>query len=179
MYWFLEPFRKYADFSGRARRMEYWMFYLGVSVIGMVLLILSGASDAITILVGLFYLGILIPGLAVGVRRMHDTGRSGWWILISVIPFVGWIWFLVLAVLDSEPGENQYGPNPKRVAALVASPQSAQASSPSSAEETVRQRYARGEIDEATLNRMLDQIRHSWPASSRVNLLNELTEIRA
>lgn len=115
MRWFIEPFRKYADFSGRARRMEYWMFYVGVSVIGMGLLVLTSASDVMTILFWLFYLGVLIPGLAVGVRRMHDTDRSGWWILISAIPLVGWVWFLVLTLLDSEPGQNRYGPNPKGV----------------------------------------------------------------
>jgi len=68
---------------------------------------------------GLFYmlysLGVLIPGLAVSVRRLHDIGKSGWMLLIVFIPLVGWIWLLVLMVTDSEPGENQYGPNPKGI----------------------------------------------------------------
>ncbi len=117
MHWFLESLRKYAVFDGRAHRTEYWMFCLTIFVIGIALFILSAVVETLGILLGVFYLGILIPSLAVGVRRMHDTGRSGWWILISAIPIVGGIWFFVLTVLDSEPGENQYGPNPKGVAA--------------------------------------------------------------
>ena len=162
MNWFLEPLKKYAVFSGRARRMEYWMFMLGVIVIAVVLVILEiGVSEGPGILTSLFYLSILLPGIAVGVRRLHDTGRSGWWWFISVIPILGGLWMLVLTLLDSEPGENQYGPNPKGIAAEAAFAMP-EVSPPPSAEEIVRQRYARGEIDAETLNQMLDEIRHSF-----------------
>ena len=65
---------------------------------------------------GIYYLAVLIPSLAVGVRRLHDTDRSGWWLLLSLIPVIGWIVLIIFFVLDSTPGENQYGPNPKNEA---------------------------------------------------------------
>lgn len=115
MSWFIEVLKKYAVFSGRARRKEYWMFALFVGIIDVILAIIPIASKtpALFALLGIFYLAILVPSLAVGVRRMHDTGRSGWWLLIGAVPFIGGIWLLVLTCLDSQPGPNQYGPNPK------------------------------------------------------------------
>lgn len=115
MSWFIEALKKYAEFSGRSRRKEYWMFALFVGIIDVILAVIPIASKtpALFALLGIFYLAILVPSLAVGVRRMHDTGRSGWWLLIGAVPFIGGIWLLVLTCLDSQPGPNQYGPNPK------------------------------------------------------------------
>ena len=111
--------KKYACFSGRARRQEYWLFFLFnfiaafvVGFIGGFLASVTGV-DAFAFLGAIYNLAVLIPSFAVFCRRMHDTGRSGWWWLIALIPFVGWIVLLVFCCLDSQPGENQYGPNPK------------------------------------------------------------------
>ncbi|MGW2569695.1 DUF805 domain-containing protein [Streptomyces sp. NPDC001537] len=118
MSWFIEALKKYAVFSGRARRKEYWNFALFVGIIYVVLLVLAVASksSAVFALIGVFYLGILLPSLAVGVRRLHDTGRSGWWLLFGIVPLAGPITLLVFACSDSQPGENKYGPNPKEAA---------------------------------------------------------------
>jgi uncharacterized membrane protein YhaH (DUF805 family) len=118
MDWYMTVMKKYADFSGRARRKEYWMFVLFNVIISIVLTILDSLIGTMSesgygVLSGLYSLAILIPSLAVGVRRLHDVGKSGWWLLISLIPLIGSIWLLVLFVTDSQPGDNQYGPNPK------------------------------------------------------------------
>jgi uncharacterized membrane protein YhaH (DUF805 family) len=113
--------RKYADFSGRARRSEYWFFILFTAIVSAV----AGVLDAIFgirngpyggagPIQGLLQLALLVPTLAVGARRLHDIGRSGWWLLIGLIPVVGWIILIVLFVQDSHPA-NQHGPNPKDV----------------------------------------------------------------
>jgi len=105
---------KYADFSGRARRSEYWYWTLAVIVAIVVCLILTAIAHTLgLVLYLLVLLGTLVPGLAVGVRRLHDTGRSGWWILIALVPLVGSIILLVFVCQDSQPGQNQYGPSPK------------------------------------------------------------------
>jgi uncharacterized membrane protein YhaH (DUF805 family) len=121
MSWFIEALKKYAVFSGRARRKEYWMFALFVGIIYAVLAIIAVASKtpALFALVAIFYVGILLPALAVGVRRLHDTGRSGWWLLFGIVPLVGGITLLVFSCLDSQPGVNKYGPNPKEAAAAA------------------------------------------------------------
>lgn len=113
MSWYLEVLKKYAVFSGRARRTEYWMFVLINFIIG---LILGGVDFMLGFsgLVGSIYsLAVFIPGLAVSVRRLHDTNRSGWWLFVFLIPLVGWIILLIFMIQDSIPGENKYGPNPK------------------------------------------------------------------
>ena len=121
MNWYLKVLKQYADFSGRARRKEYWMFVLFNMIFAIVAMILDNvlgiAMEGIGYgpLYGLYVLAMLIPGLAVAVRRLHDVGKSGWMILISLIPLIGGIWLLVLMVTDSNPGENQYGQNPKEV----------------------------------------------------------------
>jgi uncharacterized membrane protein YhaH (DUF805 family) len=122
MSWFLEALKKYAEFSGRSRRKEYWMYSLFVGIIYVVLMLLAVATkqSAVFILVAIFWLGILVPSLAVGVRRLHDTGRSGWWLLFGIVPIAGPITLLVFSVMDSQPGANQYGPNPKEVAPTYA-----------------------------------------------------------
>lgn len=118
MNWYLMALKRYAEFSGRSRRKEYWFFVLFYLIIYLGLAFIDGAAgtyDAqvqIGLLSGIFALAMLIPGIAVTVRRLHDTGRSGWWILISFVPLIGAIVILVFTVLDSQPGANQYGPNP-------------------------------------------------------------------
>jgi uncharacterized membrane protein YhaH (DUF805 family) len=120
MNWYLEVLKKYAVFDGRARRKEYWMFTLFNVLISMTLGLIelkigltglwkSGGGP----LSGLYTLAVLIPGIAVSVRRLHDTGRSGWWLLIALVPCIGGIVLLVFMIEDSQPGDNQYGPNPK------------------------------------------------------------------
>ena len=112
---------KYADFSGRSRRSEYWYFTLVNILISIALNVLtvvfSGISESLAMIPSLLAivisLGLLIPGIAVAVRRLHDTGRSGWWLLIALVPLIGAIVLLVFMVQDSEPGANKWGPNPK------------------------------------------------------------------
>jgi uncharacterized membrane protein YhaH (DUF805 family) len=114
MEWYLKVLRQYVDFAGRARRKEYWMFTLVSVIISLVLAILD---NVLTIgVLGLLYsLAVLLPSLAVGVRRLHDTGRSGWWLLISLIPLIGAIVLVVFFATDGEPQPNAYGPDPKAV----------------------------------------------------------------
>ena len=114
-YW-LNCWKKYAVFSGRARRKEYWMFALFNVLISLaigIVLAIVGAVQAASVIQGLYQLAILIPGLAVCARRLHDIGKSGWWMLIALIPLVGFIVLLVFLCTDSQPDENDYGPNPK------------------------------------------------------------------
>jgi uncharacterized membrane protein YhaH (DUF805 family) len=114
MEWYLTVLKKYAVFTGRARRSEFWYFVLFNIIIAFVLNGLSMALGSFVI-GGIYALAVFIPGLAVSVRRLHDTGRSGWWLLLSLIPVVGAIILIVFCIEDSKPGENQYGPNPKQV----------------------------------------------------------------
>lgn len=99
-------------FEGRARRTEYWMFTLFNVIISVVLSVIDSSLN-LGFLGVIYSLAVLLPGLAVSVRRLHDTGRSGWWLLIGLVPFIGAIVLLVFMLIDSEPRENQYGPNPK------------------------------------------------------------------
>ncbi len=111
---------KYATFSGRARRKEYWMFFLFYVIFNIILSILDGVLGLkghgqynVGVLNSIYGLVLLIPSLAIAVRRLHDTDRSGWWLLIILVPIVGAIVFIVFLCLDSTPGSNKYGPNPK------------------------------------------------------------------
>jgi uncharacterized membrane protein YhaH (DUF805 family) len=119
MNWYLQVLKKYAEFSGRARRTEYWMFALFNFIFLIVAVIIDNIAGTTIegLPYGLFYflyaLAVLIPGLAVLVRRLHDVGKSGWMFFIALIPIVGAIWLLVLMVTDSNPGANEYGSNPK------------------------------------------------------------------
>ena len=117
MNWYLEALKKYAVFSGRARRKEFWMYWLFYMIVAIVLGIIDGVlglrSGGVGLLGGLYSLALLVPSLAVSVRRLHDTNRSGWFILIGLIPVVGWIILLVFYCMDSQAGDNQYGPYPK------------------------------------------------------------------
>jgi len=119
MNWYLQALKNYAVFSGRARRKEYWFFALFnfIFLAAAVLFdnIFNTAFEDLGY--GLFYFlyaaAVLIPGLAVSVRRLHDVDKSGWMLFIALIPIIGGIWLLVLMVTDSTPGSNSYGPNPK------------------------------------------------------------------
>jgi uncharacterized membrane protein YhaH (DUF805 family) len=105
--------RKYADFSGRARRSEFWWFYLfGILAIIVASLLNSLLHLPSGLLVWLVELALLVPALAVGARRLHDTGRSAWWLLLY-LTFVGGIVLLVFYLLEGEPGPNAHGPSPK------------------------------------------------------------------
>jgi uncharacterized membrane protein YhaH (DUF805 family) len=111
--WYLAVLQNYAGFTGRARRTEYWMFFLVNFIISIVLAII-GRLLKIDNILGLIYgVAVLIPGLAVAVRRLHDTGRSGWWLLIGLIPLIGSIVLLVFVCTEGDRGDNAYGPNPK------------------------------------------------------------------
>lgn len=129
-YW-LAAWNNFGVFSGRARRMEYWLFQLEVALVGLAvgvpMAILSESFERSEMLpdsssmLGLLILGVAvilsvlvaIVNLGVTVRRLHDTGRSGWWILIRIIPYIGGFILFIFLVMDSQAGENQYGPNPK------------------------------------------------------------------
>ncbi|MDM1296025.1 DUF805 domain-containing protein [Sphingobacterium sp. N143] len=111
----------YANFEGRARRKEYWMFvlaqivlYIGLAIIGGIFSVISDTLGNLVFgLISLLSLALLIPGLAVTVRRLHDTNKSGWFILVALIPFVGGLYLLYLEILEGDKGPNQYGPDPK------------------------------------------------------------------
>src|SRR3954468_13645450 len=113
MKWYLQALRNYANFNGRARRTEYWMFALFNFIFSIAAFVLDLMLGTMVLLMALYSLFVLIPGLAVAVRRLHDTGKSGWMILVSLIPIIGGIWLLVLMLTDSMPGDNEYGSNPK------------------------------------------------------------------
>ncbi len=113
MNWFVAVLKKYAVFEGRARRKEYWMFFLFNILIAIGLAIVEGIVGSPGILGGIYALALLLPGIAVTVRRLHDTERSGWWILIGFVPLVGFIVLLVFMCLDGSGGPNKFGPDPK------------------------------------------------------------------
>ena len=123
MYWYIKVINQYSDFSSRARRQEYWMFALFnivFAIIALMLDIFLGTtfefqglgigSGFVSIVYSLF---VLIPNLALSVRRLHDVGKSGWFLLIAFIPFIGGVWLLILFLTDSQTETNQWGPNPK------------------------------------------------------------------
>lgn len=112
MEYYIDAFKKYADFTGRARRKAYWMFALFSFIVSIILQVIDASLGSV--LLGTIYgLAALIPNIAVAARRLHDTGRSGWWQLIALIPILGWIVLLVFLCQDSEQGTNQFGENPK------------------------------------------------------------------
>jgi uncharacterized membrane protein YhaH (DUF805 family) len=127
MEWMIMPLRRYADFQGRSRRLEYWMFVLGTTLFFFLMLMLtimigigtrsgSGTSPVTGVFAVLFVLTMLalfIPTLAVIVRRFHDQDKSGWMVLLWFIPYVGGIVIFVFMCMDGTRGENSYGPDPK------------------------------------------------------------------
>lgn len=132
----LQPLRKYADFNGRARRSEYWLFALFVALVQMTAGILSWfvggdlrhdafatpASAVIALIYFGFCLYILVPSLAVSFRRLHDSSRTAWWLLLGLIPILGQLVLLIFMILDGTPGDNRYGPNPKEPVSPEAQP---------------------------------------------------------
>ncbi len=119
MNWYLKVISDFKDFSGRARRKEYWMFVLFNLIFGIVA---AGLDEILGLynyefgygpINAIYGLILLIPSLAVAVRRLHDIGKSGWMLLILFIPLIGVIWLLILLVREGELSANQYGPNPK------------------------------------------------------------------
>lgn len=132
----LQPLRKYVDFNGRARRSEYWLFALFVVLVQMTAGVLSWfvggdlsddafatpASAVIALLYFGFCLYIFVPSLAVSFRRLHDSGRTAWWLLLGLIPVLGQLVLLIFMILDGTPGDNRYGPDPKAAAAPDAQP---------------------------------------------------------
>lgn len=122
MKWFLEALtKKYATFEGRARRSEYWYFVLfyvlAVIVLSIVDIVVGTYHEesGFGLFSGLFMLATIVPSLAVTARRLHDTDRSGWWQLLYLIPLLGALVMVLFMVLDSQPGANRFGPNPKGV----------------------------------------------------------------
>jgi len=119
MEWYIEALSKYADFSGRSRRREYWYFHLfnliiSIILFGMCVSLVNVTGIAVLgFLYFLYSLFIFIPSLALIVRRLHDTGRSGWWFLIFLVPIIGAIILLIFTVTDSNEGDNKYGASPK------------------------------------------------------------------
>ena len=114
--YYILAFQKYGQFSGRATRSEYWWFYLVTISVSLLLAILDSVfSIPLTLLSTIYFFASLIPSLAIQVRRLHDVDKSGWYMLLNFVIIIGWIWLLILNVLDSTPEANKYGPNPKSV----------------------------------------------------------------
>ena len=119
MNYYLKVLKQYSDFKGRARRKEYWMFTIFNIIFGGIAMTLDSvfgiAIEGVGYgpLYGIYALVLFIPGLAVAVRRLHDIGKSGWMLLITLIPLIGVIWLLDLLLTDSNSEENLYGANPK------------------------------------------------------------------
>ena len=119
MQWYLKVLKQFTDFNGRARRKEYWMFFLFNAIIATVLVLIDQFTGTYDPELGsgwlsrIYSIVVFIPGLAVAVRRLHDVGKTGGMLLVVFIPIIGFFWLLVLFVMDSDPGSNRYGPNPK------------------------------------------------------------------
>jgi len=112
-YWKKVVLENYANFTGRARRAQFWWFFLASFIIGIVFNILIAVSGIFWVLYVIYALALLIPNLAVGVRRLHDTDKSGWWLLIGLIPLIGIIVLIVFFATDGLPGPNKYGASEK------------------------------------------------------------------
>ncbi|MEU6977278.1 MULTISPECIES: DUF805 domain-containing protein [unclassified Streptomyces] len=113
MNWYLDVLKKYAVFTGRARRQEFWMFALFNLIAAIIVMIVDMALGTYPLLYAIYGLGVLLPSLGVTVRRLHDTGRSGWWILIDLVPLVGFIILIVFLATEGDSQQNAHGPNPK------------------------------------------------------------------
>lgn len=119
MNWYFAVWKKYADFSGRSRRKEYWYFTLFHTIVFVVLSLIDAVTGTFSpqigfgLLSGIYGLAALLPYLAVTVRRLHDLGQSGLWCLILLIPFIGALALFIAMAIDGQTGDNQFGPNPK------------------------------------------------------------------
>jgi len=111
MEWYIGVLKKYVEFSGRARRKEYWMFTLFNLIIALVL----GFVDSSGVVGVIYALAVFLPSIAVSIRRLHDTGRSGWWMLLLLLPLIGAIVLLVFMIFEGNAGQNEYGADPKAV----------------------------------------------------------------
>lgn len=126
--WYLKVLRQYSDFNGRARRREYWMFTLANVLVIVAIGIVAGILGAIADFLGvigmiayvLYALAVFIPGIAVAIRRLHDTGKSGWFLAVALVPFVGGLIVLYFLIQEGEPGPNLHGPDPKTDAGVPA-----------------------------------------------------------
>ncbi|UQX04012.1 DUF805 domain-containing protein [Streptomyces sp. RerS4] len=117
MHYYVDVIKRYADFSGRARRQEYWMFVLVSLPIMVVLIAIDFMLGSYPVIFWIYNIAVFLPTLGLSVRRLHDTGRSGWWYLVGLIPFVGWIGLIVLMAIEGDAGPNGYGPSPKQLQA--------------------------------------------------------------
>jgi uncharacterized membrane protein YhaH (DUF805 family) len=112
--YFINPIKNhYFDFDGRTRRRDYWLFILFYFIVSVIANIIDAVILGVPVLSLLLALALFLPSLGIAVRRLHDIGKSGWWVLINLVPLIGGIWFIILAATDSTPGSNAYGPNPK------------------------------------------------------------------
>ena len=113
LHWYPEVLKKYAVFDGRATRPEFWWFTLASTIVSLVLTLVFaiaaglGAGNTVSLL---YSLAVLLPSIGVGIRRLHDTNHSGWWMLVGIIPFIGWIWIIVLYASRGDDRPNRYGP---------------------------------------------------------------------
>lgn len=121
MEWMLLPLKRYADFQGRSRRKEYWMFLLGVVIVSIVVGIIEGITGMAGMIGGIYgpltlllLLAIIVPAIAVQVRRFHDQDKSGWFVLLGLIPFLGGLIVLVFMLLEGTQGPNRFGEDPKK-----------------------------------------------------------------
>ncbi|EGT3574040.1 DUF805 domain-containing protein [Citrobacter amalonaticus] len=115
MNWYLSVIKNYTGFSGRARRKEYWMFVLINMIICAVLNVIQSVIGMETPYISIIYsLGVLLPSIAVAIRRLHDTDRSGWWLLLSLIPVIGTIVIIVFLCQNGTAGNNRFGADPKQ-----------------------------------------------------------------
>ena len=115
MNWFLKALKQYTDFNGRARRKEYWMYILFYTIFSYAAMMVDYLLGTTSVFTGIYSLALLLPSIAVGVRRLHDIDKSGWMMLVGLIPLIGWIWLIVLFATEGTPGANEYGINPKEV----------------------------------------------------------------
>ncbi len=113
MNWYLKVLKSYSDFNGRAGRTEFWMFVLFNFIFAVAANIIDYILGTGYVFSTLYSLIVLVPSIAVSVRRLHDINKSGWLLLVGLIPVIGIIWLIVLFVSEGTPGENQYGPNPE------------------------------------------------------------------
>ena len=124
MEYYIKALKQYVDFKGRARRKEYWMFFLFNMIFAIIAMVLDNVLGLANPMVGygaiygIYALATFLPGLALGVRRLHDVGKSGWMMFIALIPLIGAIWLIVLICTNGESGDNKYGADPKGVISL-------------------------------------------------------------
>jgi uncharacterized membrane protein YhaH (DUF805 family) len=115
MEWYLMVLKKYAQFNGRSRRKEYWMFLLFNTIISYALQFVDHfiSDSPLGFISGIYSLAVILPSLAVGIRRLHDVNKSGWYYLLLLLPIIGWIWLIILLATDGTQGPNKYGADPK------------------------------------------------------------------